>query len=339
MSTAGGYWRRPQSVPWRRALFQVHLWTGLALALYVVLISLSGSAIVFRREMDATLCPRIVLVRPDGPRLSTAGLTAAAQRAFSRMRNFNPALVQVRSPRAPGAAVEAWYTVGNRGRLQRLIDPYSGKDLGDAAPCEPAFVSFVADLHDELLGGESGTAINGAGAVALTLMSLTGLILWWPGPSRWRRSLHVRRNVGWRRFTWDLHSMVGFWLSALLAMWAVSAIYLAFPNAFYDSSDFLTAHGIGPATGHHLDRFIDWMVRLHFGRSFGTGVEVLWVIAGLTPCVLIVTGALMWWNRVVRKTMGRAGEAAPHAGQPSGSTVTELPETAVPETGVVDALN
>lgn len=339
MSTAGGYWRRPQLVPWRRALFQVHLWTGLGLALYVVFISLTGSAIVFRREMDETFCPRIVLVNPTGPRLSTAELTAAAQRAFSRVPHFNPALVQVRSPRAPNAAIEGWYTLGSRGRLQRLIDPYSGKDLGDAAPCEPAVVSLVADLHDELLGGEVGTAINGGGAIALTVMSLTGLLLWWPGQSRWRRSLYLHRNVGWRRFTWDLHSMVGFWLSALLLMWAVSAIYLAYPNAFYDVGDFLSAHHIGPTRGHRLDLAIDWMVRLHFGRSFGTGIEVLWVITGLAPCVLIVTGALMWWNRVIRRTMGRAGESirqsAPERGQAPSQPVAPIPAQLAEEASTV----
>jgi len=314
MTTAGGYWRRPQSVPWRRALFQVHLWTGLGLALYVVFISLTGSAIVFRREMDEALCPRIVLVHQSGPRLPSAQLTTAAQRAFRRVPHFNPALVQVRPPRVPGAAIEAWYQVGSQGRLQRLIDPYSGKDLGNAAPCEPAFVSVIADLHDELSSEDFGTTINGAGAVLLTLMCLTGIVLWWPGRARWRRSLHVHRHVGWRRFTWDLHSMVGFWLFALLAMWCVSAIYLAFPYIFYDARDFLSQHGIGPTRGHRLDVVIDWMVRLHFGRSFGTGVEVLWVIAGLAPCVLIVTGAIMWWNRVVRRTMGRSGESAPGGG-------------------------
>jgi uncharacterized iron-regulated membrane protein len=325
MTAAAGYWRRPQAVWWRRALFQVHLWMGLALALYIVFISLTGSAIVFRREMDQTLCPRIVLVHRSAPRLSAAQLEAAAQRAFRRVPHFNPALVQVHGPREPGAAVEVWYPVGNRGRLQRLIDPYSGRDLGDAAPCEPTFVAFVADLHDELLGGELGTAINGGGAVALMLMCLTGMVLWWPGQSRWRRSLHVHRHVGWRRFTWDLHSMVGFWLFALLLMWAVSAIYLAFPNAFYDTADFLSAHGIGPTSGDRLDVVIDWMVRLHFGRSFGTGIEVLWVIAGLAPCALIVTGTLMWWNRVVRKTMGRSGESAQQGKPPRLAEVTQLP--------------
>ncbi len=68
----------------------------------------------------------------------------------------------------------------------------------------------IADLHDELLGGDTGTAINGAGAVLLTLMCVTGAVIWWPGQARWRRSLSVHRGVGWRRFTWDLHGMLGF---------------------------------------------------------------------------------------------------------------------------------
>src|SRR5262245_17918391 len=51
-----GVWQRwvrqPQRVWLRRALFQVHLWTGLALGLYVVVLSITGSALVYRNEMD-----------------------------------------------------------------------------------------------------------------------------------------------------------------------------------------------------------------------------------------------------------------------------------------------
>ena len=34
---------------------------------------------------------------------------------------------------------------------------------------------------------------------------------------------------------------------------------------------------------------------------FNLVTEVLWTILGLAPALLAVTGALMWWNRVVRK--------------------------------------
>ncbi len=115
--------RHPQTLWLRRALFQVHLWTGLALALYVCVISLSGSAVVFRHEMDLALCPRIILVKPSGPQMSAAQLADAARRAAApRLFSSSNASIEVRGPRVPGAAVEVWY-LSRRGRLERLFDP------------------------------------------------------------------------------------------------------------------------------------------------------------------------------------------------------------------------
>ncbi|HEX4050535.1 MAG TPA: PepSY-associated TM helix domain-containing protein [Steroidobacteraceae bacterium] len=299
--------RQPQALWPRRVLFQLHLWTGIGFGLYVLLASLTGSAIVFRHEMDHALCPRIIMVKPSGPRMSDEQLVQAARNTALRpFARFN-LRVQVRGSRVPGAAVEVWY-LGRRGRFERLFDPYTGKDLGDAVACEPVFVSRLADLHDNLLAGDTGLAINGTGAVLLVLMCLSGAVIWWPGTARWRRSLTVHRHVGWRRFVWDLHSMIGFWTFALLFMWAFSGIYFAFPNSFYDVGDFLVAHGAARGILDKLDVFIDWLVTLHFGRGFGFWIKVLWSVLGLVPAALIVTGALMWWNRVLRRAIRRAGE-------------------------------
>lgn len=306
---------RPQSSWVRRGLFQVHLWTGLAFSLYVLVISLSGSAIVFRHEMDLAFCPQIIMVKPSGPRMSDAELAAAARRAARWRLSPSGLQVEVRGPRVPGAAVEVWYLVGG-GRFERLLDPYTGMDLGDAVACEPAFVSRIADLHDNLLGGDAGRAVNGAGALLVVLMCLSGAVIWWPGSSRWWRGMMLRRHVHWRRFIWDLHSVLGFWAFAVILMWAVSGIYLAFPSPFYKVGDFLITRGAGRVTSESIDDLIGWLVSLHFGRTFGLWVKVLWTILGLVPTALIVTGALMWWNRVLRKAMGRSGEvlhAAPAA--------------------------
>lgn len=51
---------RPQNVPFRRVLYLNHLWVGIATGLYILMISLSGSAVVFRRELTRWLMP------PDG---------------------------------------------------------------------------------------------------------------------------------------------------------------------------------------------------------------------------------------------------------------------------------
>ena len=43
--------RRPKSTWIRKVVFQLHLWSGILLGFYVVVVSASGSAIVFRNDI------------------------------------------------------------------------------------------------------------------------------------------------------------------------------------------------------------------------------------------------------------------------------------------------
>ena len=49
MTTWQRWVQRPQSLAVRKAILQVHLWVGIGVGLYILLISISGSAIVYRR--------------------------------------------------------------------------------------------------------------------------------------------------------------------------------------------------------------------------------------------------------------------------------------------------
>ena len=82
MSFAERWMRRPQTVWLRRALLQVHLWTGVAVGLYVVAISVSGSAIVYRNELYKKLSPSPQTFPATGPRLTHDQLKHAAERAY-----------------------------------------------------------------------------------------------------------------------------------------------------------------------------------------------------------------------------------------------------------------
>ncbi len=294
----GRFARQPQSVWLRRALFQVHLWTGIGTGIYVLLVSLSGSAIVFRRETDKALCPRHVTVTPSGRRMTDQELASAAHAAYPR---FKIEEVQVQTPGASNAAVEIWLISGAR-RLERLFDPYTGEDFGDTVACEPDFITWLVDFHADLLHGDAGRLVNGLGAILLTLVCMTGAIIWWPGTARWRQSMTIRRNADWRRFIWDLHSMLGFWMLLFITMWAVTGIYLAFPEPFIAAADLFRKDGEDTALSGYIDGGVEWLVRLHFGRAYGLSVKALWVILGIAPAAMFVTGALMWWNRIVRRS-------------------------------------
>jgi uncharacterized iron-regulated membrane protein len=172
--------------------------------------------------------------------------------------------------------------------------------MGERVPREPRAMERLADLHDNLLGGATGRFVNGAGALAFTLLCLTGAVVWWPRGDRWRRSLWFVWPGTWRQVAWSAHSAIGVWLFGLLALWGVSGIYLAFPAAFDAAGEALDRIDPSGTVSRGMIQVLAWMSDAHFGRFAGTGVKVLWVVLGLTPVALLVTGAVMWWTRVGR---------------------------------------
>jgi len=86
----------------------------------------------------------------------------------------------------------------------------------------------------------------------------------------------------------------------LILLWATTGVYFAFPAPFNALLDLFSAQGVDTAASRFLEDAFAWLVRVHFGRSFGRGIEVTWAILGLVPCGLFITGVLMWCNRVVR---------------------------------------
>jgi len=297
--TLGQRWaRHPQQVWLRRALFQVHLWTGIALGLYVVAICISGSALVFRDKAFKSLHPKPTIVAISGRRLTPPQLRAAAQKAHPHY-----SAGYVFETKNPDQAVVIWLE-RNGSYLQRLFDPYTGKDLGASEPFVLRSLTWLADLHFNLLAGDEGRNVNGYTAIFLTLLCLTGAVMWWPGVESWRRSVTVRARGNWKRFNWELHSMIGFWTFAFFFMWGITGIYVVFPAPFQRVvALFVTPDLLDPRRSPD-EQILRWFTRLHFG-SFDWPWKVVWVVLGLAPVLLFFTGVLMWWNRVLRPLVGQ----------------------------------
>jgi len=195
--------------------------------------------------------------------------------------------------------IEIWFEREGE-RRERLFSPYTGEDLGEALTAGVRGVLWLASLHDELLMGEEGRFMNGVGSVLVALLCVTGAIVWWPGVQRWRRSLAVRRAASTPRLMWDLHSATGAWFFAVVFVWGVSGFYLAIPEpfaAFVDAVSDPEAF-LGERPG---DIVLRGLVTLHFGRFESDLLKGLWVVLGLVPIVMFVTGAAMWWRRVLRR--------------------------------------
>src|SRR5580765_4730458 len=301
--------RQPQKIWLRRALFQVHLWSGITLGLYILMMSVTGSVLVYSNELYRAATPEPIISKGLGPRLTDDQLTQAASHLYLGYR-----VVQINRARNLDLAVNVTLRRGDEIK-HRLFDPRSGSDLGDSIPIGIRLVSKLIDLHDNLLAGTTGRRVNGVGALALLAVAMTGLAIWWPGIKRWRRSLTLHRGVGWKRFVWHCHSMIGFWSLGFILVFGVSGAYLSVPQVLQGLADWLeppTAANAGLRIG---DRVIYWVAFLHFGRINGIGIpcsgpglcdqttKAIWALFGLTPAAMFVTGAIMWWNRVLRSRM------------------------------------
>jgi uncharacterized iron-regulated membrane protein len=291
--------KRPQNIWLRKALFQVHLWTGIGLGLYVMLMSVTGSALIFRRELAKSLAREPRVVAGSGARMSEDELKQVAKRVYPE---YDVTRISLR--KNPDQAAEISLQRGGT-KLQRLFNPYTGADLGDSLRLGFRFVLWLVDLHDNLLIAQTGRAINAAGGIFTVLLGLTGAVIWWPGIDAWRRSLSFRWKTNPKGFNWTLHSALGFWTFAFFFMWAISGIYLSIPDKFNAAVDFLEPLKEFSRSLRFGDRVLYWLAQAHFGRFAGIPVKIVWTVVGLTPAALFVTGLLMWWKRVLKPWLGR----------------------------------
>ena len=299
-----GFWTQPKKTFLRRALFQIHLWTGVAVGVYMVFISITGSAVVFRRDLNTSLLGNVPAkeVAADAQRLSDAQLREAVLRQYPGYT-----ITRVAAARRRLAPTEV--TMSKDGDvLQERFNPFTGADMGNAHPRAVAVMEWFTDLHDNLLAGETGRKVNAAGGALLCVLCITGVIIWWRACGPWYKGFYFNPASRWKRMNFDLHSALGFWGLLILFLWGLTGIYFGFPDAFIAAVDYFEPPGelAGQRRG---DLFIAWLVRMHFGRYGGLGVRITYVIIGLLPAVMFVTGAIMWWNRVLRRWLAQTKTA------------------------------
>ncbi len=228
------YLQRPQQLAVRRINFQIHLWAGIILTLYLIVIGVSGSILVFRHELERVsgLKPWQE-VRTNGPLADVANVVANLEAAYPGRH-----IVSVDLPGEIDATFVA--VLEGRGRIKVASDPNDGRVLGEF-PRQATWLDVVQDLHETLLAGRVGRKLNGVGAIFLLLLNVTGIVIWWPGLRNWKRALKVDFRRSWRRVNFDLHSAAGFWTILIVSFWALSGIYFAWPRQF-----FLAVNSVSP---------------------------------------------------------------------------------------------
>ncbi|HET9640839.1 MAG TPA: PepSY-associated TM helix domain-containing protein [Allosphingosinicella sp.] len=229
----------------RRLWFQIHKWIGLALALLIVPVSLTGSALVWHDWLDERLNPeRAATAAPSLP----PSAYAAAARRFARPGEL---LTSLAYPRDGGPVVATFARTDQPARARPVrillyLDPASGRLL-DRAASDAGAVRLLHNLHGSLMVPGVGRQIVGWIGVAMLLSSLTGLWLWWPLSGRFTRGLKWRRRA---TTSANLHHQGGFWIVLPLAVLSFTGAWISFP-AFFAA---LSGDPAGPSMAERMRR-------------------------------------------------------------------------------------
>jgi uncharacterized iron-regulated membrane protein len=212
----------------RRFWLNLHLWIGLVAGLLLVVLGISGSALVWHDGLDNLLNPERRVAAASAPALPASAYLERAAAALG------PGVLpsSLRMPEAPGEAVQVTGIVpAKEGRPRSLtvwLDPEDGRVL-DQADNRSSLVGVLHVLHGTLLIPQwSGRQIVGWLGVVMTISTISGLWLWWPRVGSYMKALWWRRG---RKPTANLHHVLGSWIALPLLVVSLTGVYISFPSA------------------------------------------------------------------------------------------------------------
>ena len=221
--------------PVRRFMIVSHRWLSLVLGLVLLAITVSGSILLYRPEVQRVMHPGAY---DASGKPATVSLVEARQTVLDAHPKFD--------------AISVWaehgvYRVTDY-ETSWTVDPGTGKILGFVGET-PAWLQFMDNLHECFLSCEDypgtigvlvkevpgtswmgfdgakvtwGGMVLGITGLLLLYLSLTGIWLWFPRPSKWRSSMDVRWKRGRFARDTDLHKVAGMIVLPFMLMWAVT---------------------------------------------------------------------------------------------------------------------
>ena len=212
----------------RRVFRRVHRWIALTLGLWFAVAGVTGSILVFWKELDAPARSALAV----GPPLAIVELLKAATAAWPAEADIFRIF-----PPAPGVAEPIRFEAlvpDARGRERRRtlrLDPATGARIGEDGWGE-SWVQVIYDLHDGKLFGPWGDWPVGFAGIAFLVLISSGAWLWTRHDTTpLREGLRPIGGLRGLRRRRNLHRSIGIWAVLPLSIAALTGLALAFPGA------------------------------------------------------------------------------------------------------------
>lgn len=354
----------------RTVVFSLHSWLGLITGIFLLLLGLSGSGIVFLKEIDHAINAKLLKVVP----LEKPLPLDTFYREISR-RHPNLTGISWLNPAAKPDEAYEFRLYQNDGKISTYdlgmvtINPYTAQILreGNLREFNPSLMYWLVQFHWSFQLGIPGLLAAAVFGITMLFSMLTGIVIY--RKFIWKvLTFRVKMNLkNWSTTASSLHRIVGVWALAFNLVIFFTGFWMnkfAFDPAYWKRQTIAAPVNIlstkpidsmlsvalsnmpdlipqsisfptqkeknfkvsGPVRGQSpvfysgnsvvisavsgkllsIDRLADkgfWekveetFFALHVGNFGGIPVKVMYVIIGLLPGLLSITGFILWWRK------------------------------------------
>lgn len=226
---------------------KLHLWFGLSIGLIVFIVSLSGTMYVFKDEIQNILRKDVVYVEAETISPKPLPIEVLKEKITLELNEKFP-VTSVEIPLDKNKSYEFLYYEKDKKawnyfdevKINKLVyvNPYNGEILGVYNEKYDIFPILKSIHWSLLLKTDWGKYVVGIPVVLFIIMLITGIILWWPKNKKARQgrlSFDWKNVKTWKRKNYDLHNILGFYVSFIALILSLTGIYFSYPwvkNAF-----------------------------------------------------------------------------------------------------------
>jgi uncharacterized iron-regulated membrane protein len=211
----------------RKWVLKIHLWVGLASALFLIVLGLSGAVIAFENDYDHWFHPGLWYVTPQPQRVAQQALVDIVQQKFAPAK-----VTDILMQDSQEDLAQAYFLSND---LEVFVNPYNGAILGtrDHQPRLNAVIGTIHQLHIRLVRIRVGKTDVGKilveiAGLEMLIMIPTGFWLWWK-----KKQLTIGWKSPWKRINWNLHSVVGIYTVLFFSLATITGFFISFEQPLY----------------------------------------------------------------------------------------------------------
>jgi uncharacterized iron-regulated membrane protein len=205
----------------RATALYLHRLLGIVTSIMLVVISLTGSILIYAHSMEPALHLQWHQVQPQGDRASLQQVVMFLTQQFPQDR-----LDWLALPPTPSDPIQVRLQAPKQTKTDVYLNPYSLETLGQYTP-DRWWIHWANQLHTRLLAGPIGRWLVGFCGIALLVLSLSGLPLW-NGWKKLTAGFKIRWQAKGRLLNYDLHKVGGVVAAIALVLFSATGSLLAF---------------------------------------------------------------------------------------------------------------